>query len=111
MIKFREFVKMLNEAPLPGGPPGGLSAPAGLPPGGPPPGLGSKPPMPMGGPPLPPMGGGMGGPPGLGGPPMGGPGGAPPGGNQVMKLKSPDVWSVLEKVLGGGSDQQDGGKK
>lgn len=75
MKKFKQFLKeqMLNEAP-PGGPggPGGLSSPAGLPPGG--------------------------GPPPMGGPP--GMGGAPPQQGPAMKLKSPDVWTVLSKALG-----------
>jgi len=52
----------------------------------------------------------MGGaPPGGGMPPMGGgmPGGAPPGGQQgPMKLKSTNVWDVLEKILGGHSGPQ-----
>jgi len=98
MRRFTEYVqkRLLNEAPLPGGPPGappGIAAPAGLPPGGPP---GAPP----GGGGLPPMGGGMGGPP-MGGPPMGAPPGAA-GGTAAMKLKGPNVWDVLEKVLGMG---------
>jgi hypothetical protein len=98
MKKFSQFLQeqLLNEAP-PGPAPGGLAGPAGLPPGGPPPGgLGGPP---GGGlPPMPPLGG-LGAPP----PTMGGPGGmpgAPGAGGPAMKLKSPDVWEVLEKVLG-----------
>jgi hypothetical protein len=104
MITFREFL-ILNEAPP--GPPG-LAGPAALPPGGPggPPGLGGPPGM--GGPP-PPIGGGgpppgLGGPPGMGGPPMGG---APGQQQPVMKMKTADVWEVLERVLGMQPDNPD----
>lgn len=98
-MTFQEYYsrkQLLSEAPGgPGAPPGPAGSPPG--PGGPPPpggGLGAPPgglpPMPGGGgPPMPPMGG----------PPMGGEGaGGKP--NPVMKLRSQDVWSVLEKVLG-----------
>lgn len=100
MKKFREYLQeqMLFEAPMGGPPPspGGLAGPASLPPGGPGPGMGGG----LGVPP--PMMGGM-APPTMGGPPMGGgPMGGPgmPQNAPVMKLKSPDVWEVLEKVLG-----------
>lgn len=93
-MKFSDFLKtrLLTEAPGDPAPPGGPPPPPG---GGAPPGMGSPPGAPGG---LPPMPGG-GGPP-L--PPMGGPGpaGDASGTSPVMKLKSRDVWSVLEKVLG-----------
>jgi hypothetical protein len=103
-MKFREFLakkerQLLNEAP--GGPMGGPSpgGPSGGPSGGPPGGIGGPP----GG--LPPMPGGGGGPPPLpGGPPMGGdPSNMP---SPVMKLKSQDVWHVLEKILGVEDDKK-----
>lgn len=75
-------------APM-GASPGGLSAPGALPGGG----MGGMPPPIMGGGGMPPMGG-----PGLA-PPMGaGPPGTTPG--NLIKVKSPDIWSALEKVLG-----------
>lgn len=92
MKTFGQFLNLIEDAapPAPAGPPGG-----GAPPGGPPP---------MGGGP-PPMGGGLppGGPPGMPG------GGAPgaPGANQApTKLKSTNVWDVLEKYLNGGQKQE-----
>ncbi len=106
MKRFAEWYGLLNEAP-PGAAPGGLASPAGLPPGGgpAPPPMGGPPGAPLGGPgggmPPPPMGGGPGG--GMPPPPMGGGGGAPPGAQQpVMKMKSPNVWDVLEQLLGMG---------
>ena len=94
MKNFRQFLKdqTFNEA-APGGDlgAGGLSSPAGLPPGGSPGGG-------LGGPP--PIGGGLGGPPmgGLGGgPPMGG--GTPPPGKSVIKLKTPDVWEIINNII------------
>lgn len=103
MKRFNDFLskKVLNEAgPMPGGPPPmggmppGLSGPASLPGGGGPPGLGGPP---LGGGMPPPMGGLGGGP-----PPMGG--GMPPGGQPQqtppIKVQAPDVWHVLEKILG-----------
>lgn len=92
MKTFSEF--LIEQTPPPG--PGGLGSPASLPPGGPGPGLGGGlPPPPMGGMGPPPLGG-MG--PGLGGPPMGGMG--QPQQQQAIKIDSPDVWKILEKLLG-----------
>ena len=89
--QYLNLIKLMEDA----GPPPGGAPPAGGPPGGAAP--------PMGGPP-------MGGPP-MGGPPMGGPPGAPPGGppgggQAPMKLKSTNVWDVLEKYLSGGQPQK-----
>ena len=48
-------------------------------------------------------------PPPMGGPPMGGPPGASPVGNQApMKLKSTNVWEVLERYFGGRQTDLDG---
>jgi hypothetical protein len=101
-MRFSEFIQ-LDEAPMMGGPPmspmgGGM---AGLPPPG-----GS------------PMGGGLGGPPSF--PPPGGPGGMPPMGGgmpgqqqqpqQPQKIKTKDVWNLLEKLLSGQSIDDDSDK-
>ena len=102
-MKFAEFIRLNEVAPM-----GGMPMP---PPGG---GLG--------GPPMPPPAGGMGPaslpPPGggLGGPPMPPPGGAPmpgaPGqpGQQPTEIKTKDVWELLEKLLSGetSADQKKG---
>lgn len=94
-MDFLEYVK-LREAPLPpGGPMGGATPPMGM-------GAAGGGPMPPT-PPMGPMGGspGMGGPPGLGGPPGGPPG---MGGGQApptppTKIKTKDIWSILDKAL------------
>jgi len=87
---------------------------------GPPPPMGGD----MGGPPGMPMGGGMGGPPGMpmpmgggmGGPPgmpmggpMGGPPGMPGGGEQPKPhiIKGADVWSVLDSLSRGKKPKDD----
>ena len=97
-----QFAKWLLVEAMPPPPPmpGGMPLPPPGAPGLPPPGLGGmKPPMPMGG--------GLGGPP----PPMPGPpgAGAPPGqqGQEVVKAKSHDPWSALEKVLKSGKGSDD----
>lgn len=91
MKTFAQFLNLMEDAL--GAPPAGGPPPGGPPGGGPP----------MGGPP--PMGGG--GPPMGGPPPMGGAPGAPPGGagQPPMKLKSTNVWDVLEKYLSGGQQK------
>jgi hypothetical protein len=93
--KFLENRLLLEADPMgapAGGPPGGggVSGPGALPGG-----AGGMPP-PMGGG----LGGAGGGLGGLGG--LGGPGGPPPGGapqTTPEKLKSYNVWDVLEKIL------------
>lgn len=100
--KFLQEQLLLEAPPTPLGDTGGISSPGSLPggpagPGGPP--GGGLPPVGGGG--MPPMGGGGGMPPMGGGlPPMGGGGPAPANTQPVMKIKAPDVWSVLEKILG-----------
>lgn len=96
-MEFKNFFdnRFITEAPMPpmGGPGGPPGVPSGLPPGGP----GG---LPGGGLPPPPMGGG-GGPLSLGGgPPMGGPPGGPKQDGPVLKVDSPDIWSLLGKILG-----------
>lgn len=99
--RFLETKMYLEAVPSPGSAPSGVSSP-GMLPGGPPPsgiGGGGMPP-PMGGMP-PPMGGSLGGmgmPPPMGGAPAGPQGAAP-------KLKSYNVWDVLERIMGNQPNQ------
>jgi len=99
MNTFKNFLesKLLTEvgpaAPPAGG--GGIAAPGALPPAG------GAPPMGGGAPPMGAMGGA---------PPMGGMPGAPAGGSAPNKLKAYNVWDVLERVLSGDGQEDEGGK-